>query len=120
LLFDICGFKGKAPSSASYYDFLIRLWLADHKSHIKHKLKVKRFVNKPKKKLKAGQKQPPKHSGTIKKLVAKTIKGELKNFCPDIVLQKFIARCVVDTSSFMDILGDVNGLSVAFDGSTFY
>ncbi|MCQ1531841.1 hypothetical protein [Lutispora saccharofermentans] len=120
LLFDICGFFNNAPSAASYYDFLVRLWLGDHKIHINRKLKVKRFVSKPKKKLKAGQKQPPKHSGTVKKLVAKAINGKLRNFCPEIVLQKLIARLVVDTSSAMGILGNVNDLSVAFDGSTFY
>jgi len=120
LLLDICGFEDNAPSAASYYDFLVRLWLADYRLHIKRKLKVKRFTSKPRKKLKAGQKQPPKRSGTVKKLVAKAIKGKLKNFCPEIILQKFIARCVTDTSSAMGILGNINDLSVAFDGSTFY
>ena len=120
LLFDSCGFEGNAPSVASYYDFLIRLWLADHKLQIKRKLRVKRFVCKPKKKLKAGEKQPPKRSGTVKKLVKRAIKGKLKNFCPDIILQKLLARCVVDTSAAMGILGNTKSLSVAFDGSPFY
>ncbi len=120
LLFDLCGFEGSAPATASYYDFLVRLWLHDHKFLISGKLKVKRFVSRPKKKLKAGEKQPPKRSGTVKKLVNKAIKGKLKNFCPEAILQKFIARCVVDTSCTMGILGNVNDLSVAFDGSPFY
>lgn len=120
LLFDSCGFEGKAPSVASYYDFLVRLWLADHKLQIKRKLRVKRFVSKPKKKLKAGEKQPPKRAGTVKKLITKAIKGKLKNFCPDIIFQKLIARCVVDTSSAMGILGNTKSLSVAFDGSPYY
>lgn len=120
LLFDICGFEGNAPYVASYYDFLVRLWMADHKLHIEQKLKGKRFTSKPRKKLKAGQKLPPKRSGTVKKLVTKAIRGKLKNFCPEIILQKFIARCVVDTSATMGILGDTNNFSVAFDGSPFY
>lgn len=60
LLFDICGFSDKVPSVASYYDFLVRLWMADDKIHINRKLKARRFISKPKKKLKAGQKQPLK------------------------------------------------------------
>lgn len=120
LLFDICGFEGSAPAPASYYDFFIRLWMADRKLHLKRKLKLKRFNSKPKLKLKAGEKLPPKRSGTVRKLVDKAINGKLKNFCPEVILQKLIARCVVDTSYQMGILGDKHNLSLAFDGSPFY
>lgn len=51
LLFDICSFDGKTLAVASYYDFLVCLWMADHKIHISRKLKVKCFISKPKKKL---------------------------------------------------------------------
>lgn len=67
-----------------------------------------------------GEKQRPKRTGTVKKLVDRAIKGKLKNFCPEAILQKLIARCVVDTSATMGILGNVSDLSVAFDGSPFY
>ncbi|OAA93827.1 hypothetical protein CLCOS_39780 [Clostridium coskatii] len=120
LILDICGFEDGVPSASSYYDFLVRLWILDHKLHVERKLKVKSFSSKPRKKLKAGEKQPPKHSGTVKKLVDKALGGKLRNFCPETIFQKFIARCVVDTSSNMGILGDINNLSVAFDGSPFY
>jgi hypothetical protein len=120
LLFDICGFVVKAPAAASYYDFLIRFWRADRKLHLNRKKKVKKFTSKPRLKLKAGEKLKPKHPGTVKKLVDKAIKGKLKNFCPEIILQKLIARCVVDTSAQMGILGNVDNFSVAFDGSPFY
>lgn len=34
LLFDICGFETQnAPSVASYYDLLTRLWLSSHREH---------------------------------------------------------------------------------------
>lgn len=29
LLFDICGFDDRAPATASYYDFLVRLWMGN-------------------------------------------------------------------------------------------
>lgn len=120
ILFDACGFDDNAPAIASYFDFIVRLWMADRKTHLKRKLKVKRFTCKPKKKLKAGQKLPPKHTGSVKKLVAKAVSGKFKNFCPEIILQKLLARCVVDTSFQMGLLGDKTSMSVAFDGSTFY
>lgn len=120
LLLDICGFEDGVPSASSYYDLLVRLWISDHKLQVERKLTVKNFSSKPRKKLKAGEKQPPKRSGTVKKLVDKAIKGKLRNFCPENIFQKFIARCVVDFSSKMGILGDINNLSLAFDGSPFY
>jgi len=120
LLFDICGFVDNASAVASYYDLLIRFWLADRNSHLERKRKTKWFISKPKKKLKAGEKLPPKRSGTVKKLVDRAIKGKLRSFNPEAILQKLIARCVVDVSAKMGILGNVNDFSVAFDGSTFY
>ena len=120
LLFDICGFTDNAPAVASYYDFLIRLWLADHRLHIERKLRAKSFKEKPRKKLKPGEKQPPKRTGTVKKLVNRAIEGKLKNFCPETILQRLIACLVVDTSAAMGILGNVSDLAVAFDGSPFY
>ncbi|MFU0801009.1 MAG: Transposase [Xylanivirga thermophila] len=48
LLFDICGFDStSAPSVASYYDLLIRLWMASHIQHVTGKLKLKRFEPRP-------------------------------------------------------------------------
>jgi len=120
LIFYICGFEDRAPIVASYYDLLVRLWMKERKFHLSRKLKVKHFVRKPSKKLKAGQKLPPKHSGSVKKLVKKAVKGKLKNFCPERILQKLLARCVVDTSAQMGILGNNSNLSVAFDSSPFY
>ncbi|OAA88835.1 hypothetical protein [Clostridium ljungdahlii] len=120
LILDICGFEDGVPSASSYYDLLVRLWISDHKLQVERKLTVKNFSSKPRKKLKAGEKQPPKRSGTVKKLVDKALGGKLRNFCPENIFQKFIARCVVDASSKMGILGDINNLSLAFDGSSFY
>mgnify|MGYP000981587580 CR=1 FL=1 len=97
LLFDICGFDSpNAPSPSSYYDFLVRLWFANHKNHLNRKLKFRFFYSKPRKKLKAGQKLPPKHSGLVKRLVDKAIQGKLHDFRPERILQEFLARCVVD------------------------
>lgn len=120
LLFDICGFNSdKAPSVASYYDFLVRVWLSSHDKHIESKKRVKSFTSKPRKKLKAGQKLPPKHPGTVKRLVKKATEGKLPDFRPERILQDFLARCIVDTSAKMGLLGDVSALSIAMDGSCY-
>jgi len=56
LLAIICGFvPGNTPGVGTYYDFLNRFWLAPKPG------KIKKFKRKPKKKLKAGEKLPPKH-----------------------------------------------------------
>lgn len=120
LLFDLCGFEESAPSVASYYDFLIRLWQSSQKLHIARKLKIKRFIAKPKKKLKQNEKLPSKKPGSVKRLVAKALAGKLRNFCPERILQKLLKHCVVDTSANMGILGNPNAFSFAGDGSSYY
>lgn len=118
LLCAACGFEfGKAPSFASYYDFIKRLWLASHKEHVKRKLKPKSFYSKPRMKLTAGQKLPPKHTGITTKLASLAQRGKLREERPEKIFQEFLARCVVDKSAQMDILGDVKMFSFAMDGS---
>ncbi len=80
LYFDLCGFEGTAPSVASYYDFLVRLWQSSQELHVSRKLKNKRFTAKPKKKLKQNEKLPSRKPGSVKRLVAKAMDGNLRNF----------------------------------------
>jgi hypothetical protein len=120
LLCAACGFEaGQAPSHSSYYDFIKRIWLASHEQHVKRKLKPKSFSAKPRKKLKAGQKLPPKHSGSVKKLADLAYRGKLREERPEKILQEFLARCVVDQSAKMGILGDTKKFSIAVDGSCY-
>jgi hypothetical protein len=120
LLCAACGFEfGKAPSFSSYYDFIKRLWRSSHTRHVKLKIKPKSFYSKPRKKLKAGQKLPPKHSGATKKLVSLAIRGKLREERPEVIFQEFLARCVVDSSAKMGLLGDSKKLSIAMDGSCY-
>jgi hypothetical protein len=120
LFFDLCGFEGNAPSVASYYDFLVRLWQSSHKLHVARKLKNKRFFAKPSKKLKKNEKLPSRKPGSVNRLVAKALNGKLKNFCPERILQQLLKHCVVDTSAELGILGNTNLFSFAGDGSPFY
>jgi hypothetical protein len=115
-----CGFEfDNAPSYASYYDLIKRLWLASHKEHVKRKLKPKSFYSKPRKKYKAGQKLPPKHSGVVSKLVSLMERGKLRQHRPEIIFQAFLARCIVDKSLEMGILGNSDNFSIAMDGSCY-
>ncbi len=42
LLFDLCGFETDyGPAVASYYDLLVRFWIADYKTHLRRKAKLK-------------------------------------------------------------------------------
>ncbi|MCL6448045.1 MAG: hypothetical protein K6U04_07845 [Armatimonadetes bacterium] len=66
----ICGFlPGEIPGVGTYYDFLDRFWLASKPG------KVKKFKRKPKKKLKAGEKLPPKHPEIVKMIVKYLLRG---------------------------------------------
>lgn len=67
----------------------------------------------------AGQKLLAKHLGIVKKLVSLSIRGKLREERPEIIFQEFLARCIVDTSAKMGILGDPKKLSVAMDGSCY-
>jgi len=119
LLYDICGFIERAPAASSYYDFIDRLWLGSKDAEMERKKKIRSFQSKPRKKLKQGQKLPPKHKGAVKRLVQKAILGKLRRSRRENILQEFFSRLVVDTSSNMGLLGHSDALSIAGDGSPF-
>jgi hypothetical protein len=121
LLFDLCGFETDyGPAVASCYDLMVHFWLADDESHLRRTANMKRFISKPKKKLKANQRLAPKQEGVVKRLFKRALKGRINNFGPQVILQKLLAHVVVDVSAQMGILGNTDNVSVAFDGSTFY
>lgn len=122
LLCAICGFEyGKAPSFSSYYDLTKRLWQASHEVQVARKKKLRTFKSKPRKRLKAGKKYVLlRHNGVVKKFASLAIRDKLPEYRPEIVLQKLLARCVVDTSLKMGILGNPKSLSISNDGTTYY
>ena len=65
LLRIICGFPDNEslPAVASYYDFIHRIYALDEKPVFRNP------KHKPKKKLKKGEKLPPKHPNIVAKLV---------------------------------------------------
>lgn len=87
-----CGFRGKLPGVASYYDFINRIIKLDEKPHSKPKKR------KPRKKIGKNKKLPPKHPGTVKKLVKAILKGRRLNFRPECLLQEIFAAVAVKPS----------------------
>ena len=94
----IAGFDlSNMPKTSSYYDFINRVFSLDERPV------TRAFKPKPRKKLKKGEKLPPKHPGIVDKLVNKLIDDE-ENFIghlsrrPERFLQKIFARVSVDSS----------------------
>ena len=79
------------------------------------------FYPKPRQKLERGKKYKlPKHNGVVKRFTELSIRNELPSYRPERVFQDFFARCIVDTSLQMGILGHQPAFSIAADGTPFY
>jgi hypothetical protein len=86
-----CGFNGKLPSIASYYDFISRL--------IKIVEKPRYKLRKRKPKTKYGKKKmPPKHLGIVGKLVKRILGGRRFDRRPVRLLQEIFAKVCVQPS----------------------
>jgi hypothetical protein len=110
----ICGFlPGKIPGVGAYYDFLDRFWLAAKPG------KVKKFKRKPKKKLKAGEKLPPKHPKIVKMIVKYLLRGRKFESKPEKILHRILSVAVVLPSAKRGLLGDPERLAISGDGSLY-
>lgn len=110
----ICGFEpGNIPGVATYYDFLDRFWLAPKPG------RVRKFKRKPKGKLKAGEKLPPKHPEIVKRIVKRLLRGRRFESRPEKVLHRILAVSVVLPSAQMGLLGDPKKLAISGDGSLY-
>lgn len=103
-----CGFRGKLPGVASYYDFINRIIKLDEKP------RVKRKKRKPKKKYGKG-KMPPKHPGMVQKLVDRILDGRRFNRRPERLLQEIFARVCVQPSIDLGLVPTT--VSVSGDGT---
>ena len=111
LLRIICGFPDNEslPAVASYYDFIHRIYALDEKPVFRNP------KHKPKKKLKKGEKLPPKHPNIVAKLVERILAGRRFGRRPELVLQQIFARLSVDASLHIGLLSE--SLSVSGDGT---
>lgn len=117
-LASICGFDpNDIPGVGTFYDFSNRVWLEDPKKFRDRKLRVRKVYRKPKEAPKGGEKLPPKHPGIVKRLVDRFMEGRPFPTPPERKLQELLARCVVDESVKMGLLGDPQNLTIAGDGT---
>jgi hypothetical protein len=116
----LSGFKPDAiPGIGTFYDFIDRLVLLNKDLKRKRRNRLKKFKRKPKKKLKKNQKLPPKHPVIVEKIVQRILRnfnqpnqgGQYK------LIYQFFIHSVVEQSAQMGLLGEVEHLIVAGDGT---
>jgi len=103
-----CGFRGKLPGVASYYDFINRLIKLDEKPRNRPKKR------KPRKKH-GKKKLPPKRPGIVKKLVKEVLKGRRLNNRPERLLQEVFAAVAVKPSIDLGLIPQ--SVSISGDGT---
>jgi len=109
ILRTICGLKkSEIPPIGAFYDFISRIINLDERPAIKSRRR------KPTKKLKKGEKLPPKHPGIVSKLVEAAKKGRRLNLRPELRLQEIFA-VIVKQSVKLGLIGST--LSVSGDGT---
>jgi len=113
----LSGFEpGDIPGVGTFYDFFQRLWALE-KENIKPKIQPKR-KKKKKKKLKKGEKQAPKDPGIVEKLVNRFLRyGSKKKLLPGDRLFDFFQSQFLTVSAKLGLLGDLNSIGVAGDGT---
>ncbi len=111
---------GDIPGVGTFYDFFTRLWNNDSpnkKSKLRQKLKR---IKMKKKKLKKGEKMPLKKQGLTQRLVDRFIKyGSHKKELSTDLLFDFFQSQFLSVSANLGILGDLDKLSIAGDGTPF-
>ena len=103
-----CGFHGKLPGVASYYDFISRIIHLDEKP--RYKLKKR----KPKKKL-GKEKMPPKRQGIVNQLADRILLGRRFDRRPERLLQEIFAKVCVQPSIDMRLIP--KSVAVSGDGT---
>jgi hypothetical protein len=103
-----CGFHGKLPGIASYYDFISRTIKLDERPRTKNR------KHKPKKKY-GKDKMPPKHPGAVQRLVDRILKGRRFDHRPERLLQEIFAKVGVQPSVNMGLIPQ--SVSVSGDGT---
>ncbi len=115
----ISGFKpGNIPGIGTFYDFEKRLLDFDMGQRSKRLKKKHNFNRKPRKKLKKNEKQKPKHSGIVRRLVERILRDEDKSqpIRPDDILHRIFKKCFVIPSAQRGLLGNADNLAISGDG----
>lgn len=104
------------PGVGTFYDFQNRLWLADV-PHLSSKVRKPR--RKPKKGRKKGEKAPLRKPGIVGRLVSRFLKHPPAHKTqPHDLLQQIFKECFVLPSAKQGLLGNLENLRIAGDGSS--
>ncbi len=104
------------PGVGTFYDFMNRLWLADS-PHLSPKLRKPR--RKPLRGKKKGEKAPLRKPSIVGRLVSRYLNHPpASKIQPYDLLQKIYKECFVLPSANHGLLGDINKLNIARDGSS--
>jgi len=103
-----CGFAGKLPGVASYYDLINRIVKLDEKPAVKSKKR------KPKKKH-GKEKMPPRNPGIVLKIVNSILKGRRLDCRPERLLQEIFAKVCVQPSIALGLVP--SAASISGDGT---
>lgn len=107
---------GNVPGVGTFYDFMKRLWLADAPNRF-HKVSKHRH-RKPKKGKRKGEKAPHK-PGIVNHLVERFLKHPPRfKTRPHDLLQQIFRECFVLPSAKLGLLGDIEHLRIAGDGTS--
>ena len=103
-----CGFRGKLPGVASYYDLINRIICLNEKPRTKKKKR------KPKQNY-GKEKMPPKHPGIVQRLVNKILQGRRLAQRPEHLIQEIFAKVCVQSSIKMGLIP--TSLAISGDGT---
>jgi len=107
------------PSVGTFYDFFDRFWLESAETQTERKRKLRKPSRKPTKKLKAGEKLPPKHPNIVGKLCNCVLNGrDAFPLRAERLIQQVFARCIVDHSVALGLIPNPSHLITAADGSS--
>lgn len=108
---------GDTPGVGTFHDFFNRLW-ANEKKNMTHRKKSKKSRKKKLKKGKKGEKAPTTTPGRVKRLVEWLIPrlDQKKDLSTDRLFDFFQSQ-ILAVSAKLGLLGDVNRLNVAGDGT---
>lgn len=114
----ISGFEpGDTPGVGTYHDFFKRLW-GSEKKNVTHKKKSKKSRKRKPKKGKNGEKAPVSKPGRVKRLVEWIIpRLNHKRVMPPDRLFEFFQSEILTVSAHLGLLGDVENMNVAGDGT---
>lgn len=114
----LSGFElGDLPGVGTFEDFFKRLWGSSN-PNIMPNIKPKKKKSKGKKKPKKGEKSAPRNPGIVGKLVERFLRYDSKQkSLPADRLYNFFQDQFLDVSARLGLLGDLDALGVAGDGT---